>query len=144
MSSGAVSMASSALVRGYRRGGPIQNAAKQGIFCGKEIGFGNNVSHSKRRTRRSWKPNTHWKKYTSETLDSKVKVKVTAHAIRCIRKEGSFDEFLLRQPRLIRDSETGQALRAKIIQLREERERAAILHHLGITLDENEGPSKST
>jgi len=28
-------------------------------LCGKSPQFGNNVSHSKRHTRRSWKPNIH-------------------------------------------------------------------------------------
>jgi len=28
-------------------------------LCGKALGFGHNVSHSKRRTKRVWRPNIH-------------------------------------------------------------------------------------
>ena len=35
----------------------VMNRADRGLYGGKEILFGNNVSHSMRHTRRTWKPN---------------------------------------------------------------------------------------
>eukprot|EP00658_Telonema_sp_P-2_P009475 TRINITY_DN13542_c0_g1_i1.p1 TRINITY_DN13542_c0_g1~~TRINITY_DN13542_c0_g1_i1.p1 ORF type:complete len:123 (+),score=30.83 TRINITY_DN13542_c0_g1_i1:229-597(+) len=76
------------------RGG--MGRAKRGLFEGKEIMFGNNVSFSKRRTRRNWKPNVQTKRLWSDTLEKRVEFRVTAHALRCINKAGGLDEFLLK------------------------------------------------
>ena len=35
----------------------FMHRANRGLYAGKEIQFGNNVSHSERKTRRTWKPN---------------------------------------------------------------------------------------
>jgi len=35
----------------------FMNRADRGLYAGKEILFGNNVSHSQRKTRRRWLPN---------------------------------------------------------------------------------------
>ena len=40
------------------------NRARRGLYGGKRVIFGNNVSHSKRRTRRSCKPNVQQKNLT--------------------------------------------------------------------------------
>jgi large subunit ribosomal protein L28 len=40
------------------------NRARRGLYGGKRVIFGNNVSHSKRRTRRRWKPNVQHKNLT--------------------------------------------------------------------------------
>jgi ribosomal protein L28 len=130
---------SAGLVRGFRKGGPIQNAAKRGIFCGKEIGFGNKVSHSKRKTRRSWKPNVQHKTYFSEILGESIRLNVTTTAIRCIKKHKGLDNFLINASHLVRDSDTGKALRARVLQEKSAFERAAILHQLGVQ-DVLEGP----
>ena len=39
------------------------NRRKRGLYGKKETRFGNNVSHSLRRTRRMWRPNIQWKRY---------------------------------------------------------------------------------
>ena len=41
------------------------NRRKRGLYGKKETRFGNNVSHSLRRTRRMWRPNIQWKRYVS-------------------------------------------------------------------------------
>ena len=130
---------SAGIVRDFRKGGPIQNAAKRGIYCGKEIGFGNKVSHSKRKSRRSWKPNAQHKTFYSEILDERFKLNVTTSAIRNIQKHKGLDNFLINAPHLVRDSDTGKALRARVLQEKAGFERAAILHKLGVQ-DVLEGP----
>ena len=53
-------------------------------ICDKGITFGHNVSHSKRRTRHPWKPNTH--KQTI-TVDGKAKqVNVCTRCLRTMNK----------------------------------------------------------
>jgi large subunit ribosomal protein L28 len=47
---------------------------------------GHNVSHSKRRTNKVWKPNLQAK--TIEVDGKKVKVKISTHAIRTLKKKG--------------------------------------------------------
>ncbi|MBN1366415.1 MAG: 50S ribosomal protein L28 [Dehalococcoidales bacterium] len=51
-------------------------------FCGKEPHFGNNVSHSKRHTRRNWLPNIH-----PTTLVVNGKTKHLNLCTRCIRTQ---------------------------------------------------------
>ena len=47
---------------------------------------GHNVSHSKRRTKRAWKPNLQTKTMVVE--GKKVRVKVSTTAIRSLKKKG--------------------------------------------------------
>lgn len=49
---------------------------------------GNNVSHSKRRTRRKFLPNLFNKKFYLESEDRWVNLKVSAAGIRLINKKG--------------------------------------------------------
>ena len=48
--------------------------------------YGNNVPHSKHKTRRTWLPNVQSKKLLLETTGETVKLKVTTRALRCIHK----------------------------------------------------------
>jgi len=102
------------VTRGLRT--PIQNKAKRGIFCGKHIGFGNNVSFSQRKTRRTFKPNVQSKNLYSDILEKRFKVNVTTHALRCIKKAGSFDKLLLEKPKLITDSNRAQEIKAMVLE----------------------------
>jgi large subunit ribosomal protein L28 len=47
---------------------------------------GHNVSHSKRRTQKIWKPNLQAK--VIEIDGKKMKVKISTHAIRSLKKKG--------------------------------------------------------
>ena len=49
---------------------------------------GNNVSHSHRKTKRTFMPNLHTKKFYLEEEDRWVTLKVSAAAIRSISKNG--------------------------------------------------------
>ena len=69
-----------------------------GIFAGKHVHYGNMVSHSERKTRRTWKPNVHRKGFYSEVLGRELDIKVTTAAIRTFDKYGGMDRYLLRSP----------------------------------------------
>jgi len=88
--------------------------ALRGLYGGKTIRFGNNVSEQggnkcvpplrrcktalrrltqararvRRRTRRSWKPNAVRKRVFSQLLDRMLPLSLTTHTLRCIDKAG--------------------------------------------------------
>jgi large subunit ribosomal protein L28 len=57
-------------------------------ITGKKMMVGNNVSHSKRRTKRTFKPNLFDKKFYLEEEDRYVSLLVSAQGIRTINKNG--------------------------------------------------------
>ncbi len=62
-------------------------------FCdltGKGPMSGNNVSHSKRRTKRKFFPNLHKKNFYIPEVDQWVELKVSSKALRTINKKGLF------------------------------------------------------
>lgn len=69
--------------------------AQSGLFHGKLIQFGNNVPHSKHKTRRTWLPNIRPKRLQSQLLNETVKFQVTTRALRTIKKYGGIDKYLL-------------------------------------------------
>eukprot|EP00753_Platysulcus_tardus_P008358 PLAT15917.1.p1 GENE.PLAT15917.1~~PLAT15917.1.p1 ORF type:complete len:125 (+),score=62.95 PLAT15917.1:175-549(+) len=89
--------------------------AERGLFAGKETLFGNNVSHSKQRTRRSWKPNVQVKRLWSEHLERWVRVPMTTSAMRSIDKMGGLDNYLLLTKPAKLDSRVGDMWRRRIL-----------------------------
>ena len=57
-------------------------------ITGKRVITGNNVSHSKRRTRRTFEPNLFNKKFYLQEEDKWITLKVSAAGIRTINKKG--------------------------------------------------------
>jgi len=57
-----------------------------GLFHGKLKQYGNNVPHSKHKTRRTWLPNVQTKRLKSDALAHDVKVKLTTRALKTIKK----------------------------------------------------------
>ena len=57
-------------------------------ITGKKAIVGNNVSHSKRRTKRTFKPNLFTKKFYLPAQDRWITLKVSAKGIRVINKIG--------------------------------------------------------
>eukprot|EP00941_MAST-03F_sp_MAST-3F-sp1_P001591 g1591.t1 len=107
------------LIRGSsgHRGPHQQQVMKRrlrGLYAGKHIQFGNNVSHSKRATRRCWKPNVQNKKLWSVALNDWLQFKVTTKALRCIDKAGGIDNYLLSNTRKDLDSVAGQVARKRV------------------------------
>ncbi|MBN1132667.1 MAG: 50S ribosomal protein L28 [Bacteroidales bacterium] len=57
-------------------------------ITGKKVVVGNNVSHSKRRTKRKFQPNLFDKKFYLQEEDRYVQLRVSAAGIRTINKKG--------------------------------------------------------
>lgn len=55
---------------------------------GKTVGFGNNVSHSHRRTRRRYDVNLQRKRYWVPSLGRNVTLRVSARGMKTIQKNG--------------------------------------------------------
>lgn len=55
--------------------------------CGKGIQYGHNVSHSKRRTRKIWKPNLHVFHMQKTMISSRKKVKLCTSCLRRAKEE---------------------------------------------------------
>ena len=72
--------------------------SQRGIYAGKDVRSGNNVSFSHRKTRRTFKPNVQRKRLWSVTLGCWLRFNMTTHALRCIDKAGGIDDYLLKTP----------------------------------------------
>lgn len=81
--------------------------ARRCSITGKAVMTGNNVSHSKRRTRRRFLPNLQNVTFRSAVIGD-VRMRVTANAVRTIEHNGGLDSYLLDTPnsRLSADSLT--------------------------------------
>ncbi len=69
--------------------------SKRCDLLGTTIQVGNNVSHSKRHTRRRFLPNLQNITFRSEVLGEKLSLRVTAATIRTVEHNGGIDNFLL-------------------------------------------------
>ncbi|MDG1436205.1 MAG: 50S ribosomal protein L28 [Rickettsiaceae bacterium] len=76
-------------------------------LTGVAVQYGNNVSHSQRKTRRRFEPNVRTVVYTSELTGEKYRFKVVAKAMRSVEKIGGFDNFMLKA------KDTTMSLKAK-------------------------------
>lgn len=68
------------------------------FISGAKLQFGNNVSHSNRKTRRTFMLNIKKVGILSEILGRKVTMKVTAAGLRTIEHNGGLDNYLLKTP----------------------------------------------
>ena len=68
--------------------------ARRCDVTGKGVQTGNNVSHAHNKTRRRYLPNVQKMTLFSETL-GKVRLKISANALRSIEHKGGLDAFLL-------------------------------------------------
>ena len=71
------------------------NRSRRGLYNGKDVRSGNNVSFSMKKTKRTFKPNVFKKRVYSETLDEMVRFHLTTSALRSIDKAGGLDNYLL-------------------------------------------------
>jgi large subunit ribosomal protein L28 len=72
------------------------NRSRRGLYDGKDIRTGNNVSFSMRATKRTFKPNVFIKRVYSEILDDMVQFHLTTSTLRSIDKAGGLDNYLLK------------------------------------------------
>ncbi len=70
--------------------------ARRCELTGKDVLSGNNVSHAHNKTRRRFLPNLCDVSLLSEALGQKVKLRVSAHALRSVEHRGGLDAFLLK------------------------------------------------
>jgi large subunit ribosomal protein L28 len=90
------------------------NRSKRGLYDGKDIRAGNNVSFSMKATKRTFKPNVFLKRVYSEVLDSMVPFHLTTSALRSIDKAGGLDSYLLTSRHIT--SGEGLEIRKRIIK----------------------------
>lgn len=65
-------------------------------ITGKTVHFGNNVSHSQRKTRRRYNPNMQSTSLMSDALGRMVRLDLCVNGIRTIEHNGGLDAFLLK------------------------------------------------
>jgi large subunit ribosomal protein L28 len=96
--------------------------ARRCEISGKAVLTGNNVSHAKRRTKRRFLPNLCNVTLQSDALKKRVRLTISAHALRSVEHRGGLDAYLvkagddelsLRARRLKRDIVKAQATQAQ-------------------------------
>lgn len=110
--------------RQYAAAAALPSRALRGLYGGKEVQFGNKVSKDGgNKTRRKWKPNVVSKNLYSDILEKKFKLKVTTYVLRCIKKHGSLDNYLLNTNVKNIRSDVGLELKKRVeLALRAQRE----------------------
>jgi large subunit ribosomal protein L28 len=71
------------------------NRSRRGLYDGKDIRSGNNVSFSMKATKRKFKPNVFIKRVYSEILKEMIRFHLTTSSLRSIDKAGGLDNYLL-------------------------------------------------
>jgi large subunit ribosomal protein L28 len=64
-------------------------------LTGRKVSSGNNVSHSNRRTRRTFAPNLQNVTLLSDALGERIRLRVSTRALRTVQKVGGLDAYLL-------------------------------------------------
>jgi large subunit ribosomal protein L28 len=64
-------------------------------LTGTRVSFGNNVSHSNRKSSRTFAPNLQSVSLLSDGLGRAVRLRVTTRALRTVQKRGGLDAYLL-------------------------------------------------
>mmetsp|Transcript_1085 Transcript_1085/g.2336 ORF Transcript_1085/g.2336 Transcript_1085/m.2336 type:complete len:192 (+) Transcript_1085:168-743(+) len=99
------------------------NRSRRGLYDGKDIRTGNNLSFSMRHTKRTFKPNVFVKRVYSEILDEMVRFHLTTSTLRSIDKCGGLDNYLLTSKHIT--SGEGLQTKKRIINALKYRERKA-------------------
>ncbi len=63
-------------------------------LTGKAVMSGNNVSHANNKTRRRFLPNLVNVTLMSDLLNQRIRMRITAHALRSVEHRGGLDAFL--------------------------------------------------
>lgn len=95
----------------------IFKQSNKGLYGGKTIQFGNQISEFRNKSRRSWLPNINRHKLWSEVLDRDINIKTTSRVLRTISKEGGIDRYLTKDKsaRIKELGPTGWKLRYRIM-----------------------------
>ncbi|MCL2757944.1 MAG: 50S ribosomal protein L28 [Alphaproteobacteria bacterium] len=65
---------------------------------GKKTEVGHNVSHSNRKTKRTFKPNMQTLKFKSDALGREFSLKLTTSGLRTLVKHGGLDGYVMAKP----------------------------------------------
>ncbi|MBI2707879.1 MAG: 50S ribosomal protein L28 [Proteobacteria bacterium] len=68
--------------------------ARECDITGKKVMSGNNVSHANNKSRRTFAPNLQQASFSSDTLNTKVRLRVSTAGLRTVEKNGGIDAFL--------------------------------------------------
>ena len=68
--------------------------ARRCELTGKAVQSGNNVSHANKKSRRRFMPNLNAVTLISDALGQRVRLRITAHALRSVEHRGGLDNFL--------------------------------------------------
>ncbi len=68
--------------------------ARECDITGKKVMSGNNVSHANNKSRRTFAPNLQQASFSSDALNAKVRLRVSAAGLRTVEKNGGIDSFL--------------------------------------------------
>ena len=87
--------------------------SRRGELTGKAVQVGHLVSHSNRKTKCRFLPNLVNVTLTSDSLNRRVRLRVTAHALRSVEHRGGLDAFLVKA-REIELSQNAKLLKREI------------------------------
>ncbi len=93
-------------------------------ITGKGVLFGNNVSHSNRKTRRRFNPNLQETALMSDALNRMVSLRLTTNAIRTIEHNGGLDSFMAKA-KVADLGETERKLKKQIAKAAEKKAKKA-------------------
>lgn len=68
--------------------------SQRGLYHGVTVQSGNNVPHSRHKTKRTWAPNIQRRDVFSDVLGRKLQISASTKALRTIRKKGGLDAYL--------------------------------------------------
>lgn len=93
-------------------------SARCDLLVSKKKMIGHNVSHSNRRTIKTFKINLHTKSYHSKLLGTDLTLKLSSNTMRTIDKYGGIDEFVINS-RHKNLTEYGQSMRRRFRKINE-------------------------
>ena len=92
------------------------NRSRRGLYDGKDIRSGNNVSFSNKKTKRKFRPNVFKKRLYSEILDEMIQFHLTASTLRSVDKAGGLDNYLLKTKHI--GEKEGPEVKKRILEAR--------------------------
>lgn len=90
--------------------------SQRGLFHKKQPKTGNQSCFSEKKSRRWWKPNIQTKLLYSKILEKYMSVEVSTKMLRCMRKYGGFDNYILLTKPKDLDSIFGEYLRTLMLK----------------------------
>lgn len=90
--------------------------SQRGLYHGRKTRSGHSITYSDKRIKRRFNPHVSKKVFHSDILNKDIKLHVTHKAFRCIKKYGSFDNYILLTKPKNMQSLFGEYLRKVMLQ----------------------------